>query len=179
MLKQTKEILSFIKTDAKISKQEVKDAQYAINAIIYKRNNGYLAPSTATTIYNQFVEYGKAISQTDVSQKQDQHKQEVLTQLRKNCQSLKNYSKESVDLSDVPTIKKIMKYRIYLFLEGKKNNLLTDNAILEHLHAVKEIHDQLILPLADQFTMQEVKNFLDISSQCLKLLYNRYEYEKA
>lgn len=177
MLKQTKEILSFIKTDAKISKQEVKDAQYAINAIIYKRNNGYLAPSTATTIYNQFVEYGKAISQTDVSQKQDQHKQEVLTQLRKNCQSLKNYSKESVDLSDVPTIKKIMKYRIYLFLEGKKNNLLTDNAILEHLHAVKEIHDQLILPLANEFTTKEVKNFLDISKECLTLLYNRYSYE--
>ncbi len=178
MLKQTKEILSFIKTDAKISKQEVKDAQYAINAIIYKRNNGYLTPSTATTIYNQFVEYGKAISQTDVSQKQDQHKQEVLTQLRKNCQSLKNYSKESVDLSDVPTIKKIMKYRIYLFLEGKKNNLLTDNAILEHLHAVKEIHDQLILPLADQFSMQEVKNFLSISSECLTILNKRYNYNE-
>ena len=125
------------------------------------------------------MEYGKAISQTDVSQKQDQHKQEVLTQLRKNCQALKNYSKESVDLSDVPTIKKIMKYRIYLFLEGKKNNLLTDNAILEHLHAVKEIHDQLILPLANEFSTKEVKNFLDISKECLTLLYNRYSYEQA
>ena len=182
MLRKGQQVLSFIKTDSKISNKEIHDLEYQINDVVYRRNLSYLSPLTASTLYTEFVEYGKQISAISVTDKQKAHKEQVLSALRTNCQSLKKYSASKLEESDNMAVKKLMKYTIWKFLEAKRNNTLTDVAVLQYLRSIKEIRDTLITPLIsinpDCFEANELKNFNDLTSQLLTILNKKYCYEQ-
>ena len=182
MLKKGQDVLSFIKTDSKISNKEVQDLEYQINDVVYNRNMSYLAPTTASTLYTEFVEYGKQIASIQVTDKQKQHKEQVLTALRTNCQNLKKYASNTLEAEDNMLVKKVMKYTIYKYLEAKRNDTLTDYVIVQYLQTVKEIKDTLVLPLIDinpqSFETKELKNFNDLTTELLTILNKRYNESK-
>lgn len=178
MLKKGNSVFEFIKTNAKAANPKVKDMQTQLNQVIYNHNLGYLSPSTATTIYNQFIEIGKEINSIDVTPVQKQHKEEVLTVLRKNCQNVRQYSKNKLDKSDIPTAESIIKFRLYTFIKDRRDGLLTDTNIIEHLQANDDIYHNILEPLGlENFNQKDIKNFTDINIQLLTLLNQKYCYE--
>lgn len=179
MLRKGNSVFEFIKTNSKASNAKVKDMQTQLNQVIYNHNLGYLSPSTASYIYNQFVEIGKEISAIEVTPVQKQHKEEVLTILRKNCQNVREYSKNKLDKSDIPTAESIIKFRLYTFIKDRRDGLLTNSNIISHLEQNDDIYHNILEPLGlENFNQKDIKNFIDINIQLLTLLNQKYNYEQ-
>ena len=178
MLKKGKELLQFIKTENKISSQKVKDIQTQINQVVYTHNLGYLSPTSANTIYNEFVELGKELNTVEVTDKQKAHKSECLLQLRTNCHNLKRYSSQPLAGEDIDTAKGIIKFRLYTYLKDKRDGLLSTQKIMEHLELNDDIYRNILTPLGlGNFEYKDLKNFTDISVELLAKLNERYNYE--
>lgn len=177
-MKRGEEIMSFIRCQNKIGNEQMTEVLHTINNIVFHYNKSFIAPATAATIYNSMVQCGQQLKDIKTTDKQNPKKQEMLTQLRTICQNVRTYSKTQLTDSDLPQIKAAMKYRIYKFLEAKRNSHLTDSEILEHLRTNNEIWLDMVQPLKANFTDKELKDFRDINSQLLTVLYNRY-YEQA
>lgn len=179
MIKKGKDVFEFIRTDSKAANAKVKDMQTQLNQVIYTHNLGYLSPTTANTIYNQFVEIGKEINGVEVTAVQQKHKDEVLSVLRKNCQNVREYSKNKLDKSDIPTAESIIKFRLYTFIKDRRDGLLTDTNIIVHLQANDDIYHNILEPLGlENFNQKDIKNFTEINIQLLTLLNQKYCYEK-
>ena len=89
MLKQGKSILSFIRTESKISSEKITEIQHQANDLVYKNNMCYITPYTADTLFNKFVSLGTELSKEKVTDKQRPKKEEILEALRNNCRNLK------------------------------------------------------------------------------------------
>ena len=178
-MKRGEELFSFIRCQNKIGNEHLTEVQRSINNIVYKYSKSFIAPNTAATIYNCMVAYGQQLKDINTTDKQNAKKQEMLTQLRTICQNVRTYSKTQLTESDLPQIKAAMKYRIYKFLEAKRNSHLTDSEILEHLRINTEIWLDMVQPLKEHFTEKELKDFLDLNGQLLNIINNRYSYEQA
>ena len=182
MLKQGKSILSFIRTESKISSEKITDIQHQANDLVYKNNMCYITPYTADTLFNQFVSLGTELSKERVTDKQRQKKEEVLESLRNNCKALKQYKSAKLTVDDIPICQKVMKYQLYKYLEAKRNNTLSDSVIFDFLHSNKDIMDNMIKPLQaikdDAFTEKELKNYCDMNREILNTLFQRYNYEQ-
>ena len=178
MLRKGKDLIQFIKTENKISSQKVKDIQTQINQVVYTHNLGYLLPTTATTIYNEFVELGKEVNEIEVTDKQKSHKNEVLIQLRNNCRNLKRYSSQPLAGEDIDTAKGIIKFRLYTYLKDKRDGLLSTQKIMEHLELNDDIYRNILTPLGlGNFEYKDLKNFIEINKELLIKLYTQYNYE--
>lgn len=176
-MKRGNELMEFIRCENKISNDQMNDIQQRINGVVYHYNKSFVAPATAATIYNKMVAYGQQLKDIKTTDKQNPKKQEMLSQLRTICQNVRTYSKSQLTTSDLPQIKGAMKYRIYRFLEAKRNSHLTDNEILEHLRTNTEIWLDMVQPLKEHFSDKELKEFQDLNTQLLNIINNRYAYE--
>lgn len=179
MLKKGNSVFSFIKTNSKAANAKIKDMQTQMNQLIYNHNLGYLSPSTASSIYNQFVEIGKEINSIDVTPVQKQHKDEVLSAIRTNCHNVREYLKNKLDDTDIPTAESIIKFRLYTFLKDRRDGLLTNSNIIGHLEQNDDIYHNILEPLGlENFNTKDIKNFTDINKNLLTLLNQKYNYEQ-
>ncbi len=178
-MKRGEDLFSFIRCQNKIGNDQMNEIQHNINAVVYKYGKSFIAPATAGTIYNTFVTCGQQLNDLKVTDKQNPKKQEILSQLRTICQNVRTYSKSQLTVSDLEQIKGTMKYRIYKFLEAKRNNTLTDSVILDHLRTNTEIWLDMVSPLKSHFSEKELKDFKDLNGQLLNIINNRYQYEQA
>jgi len=173
MEKRGEEIgVQFIKTEAKTGCDSIKELHYKANDVIVRYQKQTLSKEAAERLLNSLIEIGKELKAANCPKSATDKKDEILTQLRNMCNSLKTYIASEPD-TDVQKHIQVLKYRVARSLHNLENQLNSTEEIIKMLEHNKEAYDDYYNEEVGE--KYNIKALQDINKELLNKLCDRYE----
>jgi DNA-binding NarL/FixJ family response regulator len=147
--------------------EELKELQFAANALLFPFEKNYISPSECTVLVDKLTQIGMRMKDVEGSA-------ELIKQLRKIVSTLKNY-KSNFQWTDDDREKteKTVSYLVVQYLKKKRTNELTPEVITKLLNQWKRIYNHLVMPTQDEFQVN-VKAFMSARQELLELFVKSY-----
>lgn len=133
--------LTVIKCQNKTGSDNLKDVHHRVNAVLYNNTYRYIDQKLANKIYDDLCELGKELSGLKVPETARAKKEELLSELRKRCSTLKNYKKITNTVEDLPQMQAAINWVVHLCIDAKEKNELTPEKVLELLKETKRVYE--------------------------------------
>lgn len=173
MEKRGEEIgVQFIKTEAKTGCDSIKELHYKANDVIVRYQKQTLSKAAAERLLNSLIEIGKELKAANCPKSATDKKDEILTQLRTMCNSLKQYVSSNPD-TDVQKHIQVLKYRVARCLNNIENNIDSTEELIKMLQDNKETYEDYYNEEVGE--KYNIKAYIDLQNQLLSKIGEKYE----
>lgn len=158
-----------LKCENKEGTDKLKEIHHGINDILFRTRYSFIFKRDANDIYTRLCAYGKDLAGLEVPDRAKAKKEELLTKLRKVCNSLNVYRKQDQTVEDVDKMDKALGYFTHKFIEVKDN--ITFDKAVELLKESKELYNN-VYPFAEH--LSKIENFIRTNTQLMTWIQSNY-----